>query len=410
MADPNYSERLAGYFLLMNDITAPDNLIIADTALYGDFNDAPLPHVSLSDANCTHRFRGSFDGNGHTITVDIHLRNRSGVGLFGTIGAGGRVINLTIAGRVEGRGFVGALTARNHGEVTYTSSHAEVVGNHFVVGGLVGENYNNGEIIFSYATGDVLGDIEWASLVGGLVGRNSGIIEGSYATGDISGHSAVGGLVGANFGHVRSSFATGDTTGISTIGGLAGSNVVLVENSFATGNVRGATELGGLAGFNIGRTRYTYATGNVSGDIETDRGDRQSRYYVGSLIGSVGNRRTITELHSNVALSAIVTGPPEVTGRIWGGGTNYDASNNHASSAMRINGQHFTGRGLHDNQHGRTVPPEVLATEAFWRDTMGWDFDEVWIWDDERSLPTLRGIADTEAPPYYSEYTEYDLD
>ena len=86
MADPSYRERLTGHFLLINDITAPDNLVIAP----------PLEGLDSREVRAASGFRGIFDGNGHTITVNIYLPEQVAVGLFGHIGVGSRVQNLTL--------------------------------------------------------------------------------------------------------------------------------------------------------------------------------------------------------------------------------------------------------------------------------------------------------------------------
>ena len=63
------------------------------------------------------------------------------------------------------------------------------------------------------------------------MGRNTGKIEYSCAMGDVEGREGVGGLVGINFaqGNITYSYATGMVTGRlrpqSKIGGLVGYNI-----------------------------------------------------------------------------------------------------------------------------------------------------------------------------------------
>jgi hypothetical protein len=92
----------------------------------------------------------------------------------------------------------------------------------------VGRNY--GQITNSYVTGDVTGRDE----VGGWWAELWFITE-SYAVGNVEGLERVGGLVGINYdeGNIDKSYATGTVTGTETginytyVGGLVGSNITV---------------------------------------------------------------------------------------------------------------------------------------------------------------------------------------
>jgi len=324
IGNPGYPERLTGHYLLMNDITAPNNLVIAHV-------EAEVLQNDIARAGAG--FLGSLDGNNHTITVNIYLPSIAGVGLFRLIGASGRVSNLSVVGQVDGHSVVGGLAAANEGEIISSTANVEVTGQYFDIGG--------------------------------LIGINNGFVQGSSAMGTVRGLGLVGGLIGLNIDTVEYSYATGNVDGLNVVGGLIGVCVGAVQNSFATGNVSGLQNIGGLVG------AFDYGT-----------------------------------VSSSVALGAVIESTDGAIGRIWGTGENNFAVNNHASAATLINGQPITGDGTHDNQHGQTATPEELATETFWRETMGWDFDEIWIWDSERSLPTLRGLPGAEIPLTY-DYDAY---
>ncbi|QDR80260.1 filamentous hemagglutinin N-terminal domain-containing protein [Sporomusa termitida] len=156
---------------------------------------------------------------------------------------------------------------------------------------------NDGRIINVAASGSLTISNpynELATIIGGLVGGNSGLISGAYAKVDITAHSAsnIGGLVGINYGVIQNSLAEGAVTlyaddylwGSSAIGGFAGlNNGGSIFNSGATGNVtvgtdvnNGLAAVSGVGGF-VGQNGYTfdavikpgyidnsYATGNVS--------------------------------------------------------------------------------------------------------------------------------------------------
>ena len=144
-------------------------------------------------------------------------------------------------------------------------------------------------------------------LAGGLVGRNDGTIQGSYATGAVKIDAfAAGGLVGVNAGTTQNNYATGAVSGgiggsNSYVGGLVGLNNVsraVVQNSYyATGvAVKGGAGagdyVGGLVGLNFGIVKNNYALGAVTGG----NGD-----YVGRI---VGKSETQGAIFGNYALTS----------------------------------------------------------------------------------------------------------
>ena len=79
-------------------------------------------------------------------------------------------------------------------------------------------------------------------------------------------------------------------------------------------------------------------------------------------------------------------------------------SNNYASSNMLVNGNTVSG-GTTTNGNGADVSPETYHTQSFWQNTLGWDFTNIWYWDDTEQLPKLRvflhgptGVTATAAP------------
>ena len=323
LADPKHPERLTGYYLLVNDITAPDNLVIAHISIY-DFQD--------NETRASTGFRGSFDGGEHTITVNIYLPDQIFVGLFGQINESGRVQNLNIVGSITAREVVGGLAGLNDGEVTDSSSNVEVTG-WFYVGGLMGWNAN--AVQNSYATGNVSGQRQ----VGGLIAHSFGTVQDSHATGNVNSEGSAGGLIGINgrdgeiirshasgdvessgshvgglvgsslgagYGRIIDSHATGDVSGYRIVGGLVGFNsiTVSIHNSYATGNVTGTRgAVGGLVGTSYGAITSSRASGNVTGG-----GSR-----VGGLVGT---------LPDGMVLDSFATG--DVSGRMGNVGGSVD--------------------------------------------------------------------------------------
>ncbi len=247
-------------------------------------------------------FIATFDGDGHTITRLYIDRSSSRIGLFGVVGDGGQVRNVGVR------------------EANVTGS-----GKGSIVGGLAGKNA--GIITGSYVTGSVTGTGSGSSEVGGLVGRNAGSsgasrsIVASHASASVTGsgsHGRVGGLAGYNYGSIRASYATGAVRGTgsnSEVGGLVGfHNGGSIAVSYASGAVTGGSHVGGLVGKNWGGGIWAcYASGAVTGGN-----------YVGGLVG---------EIQGSIRAS-YATGWVTGTGTYVGGlvGRDYDLVINNSSS------------------------------------------------------------------------------
>ncbi len=172
--------------------------------------------------NFSTRFTGTFDGNGHVIRkLTIARPSEDFIGLFGYVGSGGQIRNLSIEeATITGHSIVGVLAGYNHGGSLTSCYAAGLVSGSVIVGGLVGHNHS-GPLTFCYAAGSISGD----SFVGGLMGyNNGGTLTSCYATGSVAGDSSVGGLVGGNYGPLTSCYAAGPVSGDSSVGGLVGSN------------------------------------------------------------------------------------------------------------------------------------------------------------------------------------------
>ena len=182
-------------------------------------------------------FTATFDGNGHVIAnLFIDRSSTDDIGLFGHAGSTAVIRNLGLTGvSVSGSNKVGGLVGRNQGMVTtnYATGSVSGIG---VVGGLVGDN--RGNVTASYATASVSG----GTTFGGLIGSNQGTVTASYATGSVSANNTVGGLVGRNSGGtVTASYATGSVSGRQSVGGLVGGTGGTVTNSYYDGDTSGRT-------------------------------------------------------------------------------------------------------------------------------------------------------------------------
>ena len=216
-------------------------------------------------------FRATFEGNGHTI-ANLFIKTDAGknAGLFAYArsesGEYSVIRHLAlIDAEVTGNRAVGGLVGRNGGMIAACHVTGRVAGVR-LVGGLTG--YNNGAVIGSAVTADV----EAGNSVGGVAGNNYGVILHTYATGRVRGTYWVGGLAGGNWSAtIAASFATGPVEGYSRVGGLTGENGHTITASYATGSVSGSSRTGGLVGYNTdvafhhGVIDGSYATGPLSG-------------------------------------------------------------------------------------------------------------------------------------------------
>ena len=227
-------------------------------------------------------FTAAFEGNGKVIANLFIARSATDyVGLFGHAGSTASIRNLGLTGvSVSGSYDVGGLVGRNLGMVAVSYVMGSVSGNNHV-GGLVGDNQNS--VTASYATGSVSG----TELVGGLVGQNfNGSVSASYATGSVSGRQVVGGLVGGNDGdgRITASYATGSVSGDSVPGGLVGQQLQqgVTTNSYWDTDTSGqSTSAAGVGKTTVelrGPTGYTgiYADWN---DLDDDDSVDDTTYW-----------------------------------------------------------------------------------------------------------------------------------
>ena len=165
------------------------------------------------------RFKGSFDGNNHTVSglyIDIFADN---VGLFGYINSEGTVKNLGVSGYIKASSSnseVGGIAGTSYGTITGCHSACEIEGGGYT-GGIVG--WNRATVSDCYNTGSI-SDAERA---GGIVGHNSGNISDCYNAGAVSGTNCAGGIAGDDTGHAfKNCYNVGEVTDAGSCGGIVG--------------------------------------------------------------------------------------------------------------------------------------------------------------------------------------------
>ena len=192
--------------------------------------------------NYEKRYKGTFDGRGHTIKGLTVTTNDQFVGLFGYLDKAGTVKNVVMEG------------------IQITSNHVLMSGN-----------------------------------TGGVVGYSWGTIENCSVSGSVSGTKCVGGVVGAQkAGSITGCSSSATVKGTVDVGGVAGEKWGSMTACYATGNV--IIELdpvkdisgGGLVGMNGGNGLLAcYATGNV-----TSTGSSTGNVHIFGLLGD--NFTTVT--------------------------------------------------------------------------------------------------------------------
>ena len=229
--------------------------VTADTASL--YNWAPIGTTSSAGKF----YAGTFDGDGHTIR-GLYINNTvANTGLFGFVGADGKIKNLTISEStitVTGnKSYTGAFVGDLKGSVEncHTTDTVSVSGYQYV-GGIVGELDTGAALKQCSNAGSVTAT---SAIAGGVAGRvysaSSTAMTECFNAGTVSGQKDVGGLTGCiyNGGTVDSCYNTGLVTANGTgasdaAGGLIGDfRYGTLKNSYTT-TVPTAQNAGSMAG------------------------------------------------------------------------------------------------------------------------------------------------------------------
>lgn len=189
---------------------------------------------------------GTFDGAAHTIkALYINRTDETFVGLFGGLTDTAAVMNLKLTGSVTGKSSVGGIAGKNAGLISNVTNGAIVVGE-TQLGGITSSN--EGRLEFVRNTGNVTGlgneFNSGGSSIGGIAGTNqtSGTISNAENTGTIVGWSTIGGIVGDN---------------------AAGASIEQATNKGLIQNNHAGTKFGGISGLNRGSIKDVVNAGEV---------------------------------------------------------------------------------------------------------------------------------------------------
>ena len=259
----------------------------------------------LTDTSAKTGYKGTFDGNGKTISGlnpvgELISGKYRGAGLFGYVYTGGIVKNVTVEGAMKAEWNCGGVVAYlaggrvencvNRMNITPRSESIYL----YYVGGVVGymTNYtdNSAVIIGCRNEGSIDGGTTGEN-VGGVVGgaSNSPGISNCANTGNISGKASIGGIAATASIPITACYNTGKITGASSkIGGIVGYSSSKVTNCYNTGAVAGAGKAGykdvpeGVGG--IAGQLYNSSNGAVAACLNS--GTVTSEIYGGALVGS----------------------------------------------------------------------------------------------------------------------------
>lgn len=279
----NDRDALSYNFVLKNDIDASGLVDAKGNSTYNTIGGG------------TTAFTGTFDGDGHTI---VGLQAKGGI--FGQLGSGAVVKNINIAssvftgkntddsvgavaaenngGSISGisgygntikgsGGSIGGLVGKNYGDISNSNDQSTVIaGAGTVAGGIAGVNGTNAGIggtidnvqSNSAVTTGVLDENQYASNLGGIVGKNEMLLN-KYNINNVSAHGITGktgntqtsgGIVGTNEGRISNAYNESIIHGSENIGGVAGKNVTQASNSNMAelNDVANAVEIIGDAG------------------------------------------------------------------------------------------------------------------------------------------------------------------
>ena len=198
-------------------------------------------------------YTGTFDGQGYTIS-GLYFNDSSAkdVGLFGYIGANGKISNVGVLDsyfKFKENG--GGICGENYGELQNCSNSSTVIGNR-TAGGVCGYTYSGGTVINCKNTGSVRG----TNILGGVCGANSSNITNCFNKGTVSGQYEVGGVCGFNGGNTTNCFNEGTVSGQYNLGGVCGeNNYGGITNCFNEGIVSGTdSNVGGVCGVSYSGT------------------------------------------------------------------------------------------------------------------------------------------------------------
>ena len=262
--------------------------------LDADLDYSGKPYVTIGTVD--YQFKGTFNGNGHSISNVVIQANDDFQALFGCIGAGGSVSGLTLGegSSIEGANYVGGIAAQCHGTVINCGTAEGVaIRAYSNAGGIVGllhfdgiancqnradvysDTNRSGGIVGYIYIGEVSGCINYGSVeagsyrAGGIAGEltYNTIVKDCVNEGSVSGRYSVGGIIGESGGEISNCLNLGSVvTSYGSnyqIGGIVGFKFA---GSASNNYYAGACSVGGINGSDVaGQAMHGYTVSGESG-------------------------------------------------------------------------------------------------------------------------------------------------
>lgn len=274
-------------------------------------------------------FKGTFDGNGKTISglkisersnsagligvldggtvknvtleVDIDVASKANelaAGCVGLLTNNGLIENVTVNGSVKSEKAAAGIVSRvlKSGTVRNCHNHATVSGTSYNIGGIVGAAYYDNEgMTIEGCTND--GAISGTYAVGGIAGLSAAEVKNCSNSATVTGNgTSVGGVIGEqqNAGSITGCTNTGDVTNKTEAygnGGIVGwirytgtadnypnKNIITVSGCENRGSISGGNDAGGIVG-----TVYSY--GNINNN-ENYAPTLSAKSFVAGVVGN----------------------------------------------------------------------------------------------------------------------------
>ncbi len=421
----------AGEFLTFLNTLAADNdydgqiVQLSDNI---DLSGKTLPYIPE-----TNYFKGTFDGQGHTISnAKLVAGENNNISLFGSLGTGAVLQNFTLEGAVLSYSTAAATDAikTNYGLLAatvagtdYSDASSTIINNVTVkdstvgssttayvgyVGGLVGSVASSGKLMITgcdiavtvnVSTGTMAGDSSSANNkagFGGVVGYSAGAINinNSYFASTVShantkgGKIYVGGIVG--YGDSSSVTFTNSINNTSVtaangicIGGFAGhirEGNLSISSSMYLGSITltgSADRAGALVGM-VQKVNITAINTLIGGSISKNTG---TKYSISAIVPSINKQSAYTIALTDVLVQTDLSGAGEyaiVFTGLYNGGT-ADEAEKEIADPVCTNVYYNVGEkiGL-TADNNRTVFTNVAPSGASKWDTSS-DLGEGWV-------------------------------
>ena len=285
-------------------------------------NDITASNSFTGIGSSSAKYAGNFDGQGHTLTLDIEVYGCAG--LFAFVN-GATIRNVTVAGSVVSTnsssgvaGIVGNADKEvtviencvNKAGITGTSYVAGIVGKTNKVQLTIRNCVNEGTITASnkYA-GGIVGNLLGDSAVDSVSCVTDCVNYGDVTASDI----CAGGIAGVvKYADITRCVNEGDVEGKYDVGGIAGSAEIaadLLSSCRNKGAVKATGSLanhgvGGIVGLALCDVKDVYNQGDVSASDES----AVATYGVGGIIGTIGNHYVVTNGIANAYNQGAVSG------------------------------------------------------------------------------------------------------